>query len=175
MELDSPPSSPPPPSPAPLPLIPVITERPKSTSFSPPGLWVSTVPEAKVKPVEDSEATVPYNWSPDGGDPPGLSLPPLGQGPGAPTVVDEELSSEAPNPSPRDKLSVSAASQPTEGPNKPQEAIIPPSCSTEESRSVPPARYVPKRKTVPNPFVSGGLLTDFVSGMGAKVRPQRSI
>ncbi|KAI0693369.1 hypothetical protein BC835DRAFT_1085889 [Cytidiella melzeri] len=77
MELDSAPSSPSPPSPPPLPEaelpLPVVA---KSSSFSPPGLWVSASPQPQ--PVVIQTNNFSSNMSAKGDDPrgPSLTLPP---------------------------------------------------------------------------------------------------
>ena len=162
MELDSPGSSTPssPHLPTPPPRI-----QAKSVSFSPPGLWISTSPPKKAQEEQDENMT-PLHLSPDGGDPPGLSsLPVSTQKPistangGASVRVAEVKQPEKPVDTSASDMDddfmspkASAGSKPSATPEEPAKSASP----------APAAPYVPKRKVVPNPFVSGGLLTDFV-------------
>ncbi|KAI0345067.1 hypothetical protein BDW22DRAFT_1370783 [Trametopsis cervina] len=176
MELDSAPSSPLLPSPEPLP-EPArhMPEGTKSTSFSPPGLWVSTSPPHPQALV--TETNIPsLSLSPDSDNPPGLSslsLPPL---PPARHVIDQVNVAESDTVTPLTGApsgtivpathvpgTVAVASKPSSVPltsaGEAEHLAIKPTPSPTPSATP----YVPKRRTVPNPFVSGGLLTDFVS------------
>lgn len=172
MELDSqsstPASSPPP--------VSVDQAQPatrlKSTSFSPPGLSITVPPEAELPQVEVGSGAepgapqTPPTMSPDSDSPPGLSLPPLSTQSGSwsaglltnsPSVasskghIEESPSTTATlvssPPIRDDKAGIAVNGAITVGEVDPQSAAAP---------------YVPKRKTVPNPFVRGGVLTDFV-------------
>ncbi|KAI0078147.1 hypothetical protein K474DRAFT_1771230 [Panus rudis PR-1116 ss-1] len=150
MELDSPGSSPT--------LTPAVAsvraqdKRPKSMSFSPPELRVSTSPSSLPGPGPDVHIS-PLHLSPDSSDPPGLDIPSF-----LPPV----------SPAPAEQLTSNRHASRTDSP---QVADVPGTepertLSTERhsSGSAEPAPYKPRRKPIPNPFVSGGLLTDFVSG-----------
>lgn len=165
MDLDSPSSSP-----AMSPVIPPVPPSPhrlqtKSASFSPPGLWISTSPQQPAV-VADRQIT-PLHLSPDNGDPPGLSmLPPSQQSRDVPpaTPVDTEVKQIEKIGTPGSTLSDTShtivASPPLKQSITTEEHSQPTTPTPEPTAAAAP--YVPKRKIVPNPFVSGGLLTDFV-------------
>ncbi|EKM56030.1 uncharacterized protein PHACADRAFT_257049 [Phanerochaete carnosa HHB-10118-sp] len=120
--------------------------------------------------------------SPDSDSPPGLSLPPLSAQPAAwtsgtvtasssvATVATskervDELLSAASTLIPSQPARVNKSDSSVEGELRGTEVIQRP--------ATPATPYVPKRKTVPNPFVRGGVLTDFVgSAPPGKAVPQ---
>lgn len=171
MELDSRSSTP-------ASSLPPITEtgsqtsaRLKSTSFSPPGLSIAMPPEGeppKAATTSTTESSVPPNMSPDSDSPPGLSLPPLTAQPitwapatSSPVVISKERVDQSPS------TSTTLVSSPPASADK--SALLakggPEGSEADQQPAAPAAPYVPKRKTVPNPFVRGGVLTDFVGNM----------
>ncbi|GJE88033.1 WD40-repeat-containing domain protein [Phanerochaete sordida] len=174
MELDSR-SSTPASSPPPVPEAEAqSTSRFKSTSFSPPGLSITMPPERDLPHVKASSATerraphTPPQMSPDSDSPPGLSLPPLS---GQPTTWATGLLITSPSvASSREHIEQSPSTTTTLVSSPPVSAdktgtvlkAGPGSIEIVQRSESPAAPYVPKRKTVPNPFVRGGVLTDFV-------------
>ena len=179
MELDSAPSSPLSPSSASLLEVnglPQVTA--KSASFSPPGLGLSVSPQ----PVAGQANVAPTTLSSDHSS---HSKPPIiarteeaqfaSPTYSTPTTTKEETATADLSPGGTENTlpSYSAATDTI----VPLRVSIPPSPAGDvptpvtthptvaESTAAP---YVPKRKTVPNPFVSGGLLTDFVSSSAAR-------
>ena len=163
--------------------------RVKSKSFSPPGLTITMPSQQKLAKPEPLPVAKPValptspNLSPDSDSPPGLSLPPLSaQSTAWPSVVPEvdpsvALSRERPVESPvtftmvvpSPTAEMENAVPPVEGSS---DGAVPTKQSS-DSPGAPAAPYVPKRKTVPNPFVRGGVLTDFVgSAPPGKTLPQ---
>lgn len=178
MELDSRSSSP---AYSPPPVQQEESDRIKSTSFSPPGLSIpipspqqSSQPEtfSSLQTVQQPKHR-PLSSSPDSDDPPGLSLPPL---PADFTSSSKLLRANTAEIAHMDQVkslipsavrSTELKSLPTPEPAKLSVVV---DASGSQAAVTP---YVPKRKTVPNPFVSGGLLTDFVGNTPlGKTTPQ---
>ncbi|KIP10287.1 hypothetical protein PHLGIDRAFT_249413 [Phlebiopsis gigantea 11061_1 CR5-6] len=159
-------------------------DRSNSNSFSPPGL---SVPELAEQPQTLLQTSFSYTGrtqprapssSPESDNPPGLSLPPL------PTETTPSSSSKvgtreptiAPSkeqPTSRTRATVPTVAQSPSAPSKLEKLAVPvntssttpPSDQSPDGSTATATPYVPKRKTVPNPFVSGGVLTDFVGKM----------
>ena len=181
MELDSAPSSPLSPSSASLLEVnglPQVTA--KSASFSPPGLGLSVSPQ--LQPVAGQANVAPTTLSSDHSS---HSKPPIiarteeaqfaSPTYSTPTTTKEETATADISPGGTENTlpSYSAATDTI----VPLRVSIPPSPAGDVPTPVTThptvaastaAPYVPKRKTVPNPFVSGGLLTDFVSSSAAR-------
>jgi hypothetical protein len=178
MDLASEPSSPSPLSPAPLPTAtqPVETSN-KPTSFSPPGLCAS--PSPQLQPVVNRTDVPPMDLSVKHHSSPELSPAPLPEKSWSVTPVRPiHVAPEQTNADIVQSLSdihtipsASSAGTVVESPYVPAASISPiygeKSGTASSSVDFSPA-YVPKRKIVPNPFVSGGLLTDFVSSSATK-------
>lgn len=151
-------------------LSPAAEQKPESISRSPPGLFLSTS-AVSIESVHIS----PMHLSPDNGDPPGLSLSFF---PSPPT--DSTVTQTKPVDTQSSRSSEGVDNAITGRKVVPEDNAIdesPPSGSyrshspQHSEEAVPiPIPYKPKRKLVPNPFVSGGFVTDFVS-----VTPQKSL
>ncbi|KAI0093788.1 hypothetical protein BDY19DRAFT_918959 [Irpex rosettiformis] len=175
MELDSTPSSPSPLSHTPLLEIdhpPLATT--KSTPFSPPGFGVPVSPQPQAVVNQPNVSPImPLN----SGYPPELSAasqpeqPPLASlvrpvpvvTNGDTITTDQPQRDKEPPSSSYSAVTVTAASPHVSVPSAP--VVDAASTVTAHTTAAP---YVPKRKIVPNPFVSGGLLTDFVSSLTAR-------
>lgn len=178
MEIDSRSSTPvntPPPASEPQLQSP---PRVKSTSFSPPGLSSpQQLPQTKTSPPPPLHAPPrPFSASPDSDEPPGLSLPPLPAGPLISSPKTDKTVPTANSQKSKEGTAMSAVSSTIPAPisDTPQVLVHGGSSPSVEdgakassqqpttSVTPPAAPYVPRRKTVPNPFVSGGMITDFV-------------
>ena len=157
-------------------------DRSNPNSFSPPGLSVPMPAEQSRPPLKTSPSRTskpqprPPSSSPESDNPPGLSLPPLPAESTPPTLskVGTREPTVAPDrnqsTSPTRATVVPAVLQPPSVPSKLEKLVMPahasstpsPSDQSVNSSTATATPYVPKRKTVPNPFVSGGVLTDFV-------------
>ncbi|CAL1703375.1 unnamed protein product [Somion occarium] len=163
MELDSPGSSP---TLAPTGLLTQSEDdRPKSMSLSPPGLSLST--SSSSSPPGLDVHLSPLHLSPDSGDPPGLAIPAYESRPPhvlSSTPTDDGTAVGSTRVEATPTKSFTPTSQPVQSSPTPPgtDVTIVPNVKQE------PAPYKPKRKPVLNPFVSGGLLTDFVSGSVAR-------
>ncbi|KAI0792740.1 hypothetical protein C8Q75DRAFT_579545 [Abortiporus biennis] len=171
MELDSPPGTPHL-SPA-NPIVPsspsVSSSKSQSMSLSLPELDVVTTAPSS---VDETAKISPLELSPDHGDAPGLDFgtPTSEQLASFPAVVPKKLSTTSSPPGSPDyspSLSLAALGAEAERPIS--------AADNSESPSTSSVPYYPKRKAVPNPFVSGGFVTDFVSTnqQTVKVLPQK--
>lgn len=163
----------------------------KSTSFSPPGLSVpipshQQLSQLETSPLLQTESRLrPPSSSPESDDPPGLSLPPLLAEFVSPSKVGK--TDTVATPAKEQLKSPVLSSRPTEHQlptsTKPENLRVSTNITTTQSATnmgqssggstTAATPYVPKRKTVPNPFVSGGLLTDFVGNIPpGKTTPQ---
>lgn len=191
MELDSPPSSPTlSPTVEPVKQVtPPPRERSLSYSprtFSPPQLSISTTDTSQS--LATSEARIsPMHLSPVGGDAPGLMItpevlefhrtftppvdrsnlhlpPPKEPAQGKKVSPQASISPPSQLPPPLERVPSASLSSVPPTPSTPSTPTVTPGAPSEPSRSESePTPYVPKRKAVPNPFVSGGYLNDFVS------------
>ncbi|KAH8100193.1 hypothetical protein BXZ70DRAFT_174397 [Cristinia sonorae] len=187
MELDSPPSSPTL-TPVVEPSKPTTPSdlRAKSLSysprtFSPPRLSIVTSSTSQTLVAPEEARISPMHLSPDDGDAPGLAITPEAiefHRAYTPPVDRSNLQlppSKAPSPPQRPPLGspiIPAADHPAPAsvPSQPP-AVLSTSPSAPSGNGTPegsrspaePTRYVPKRKAVTNPFVSGGFLSDFVT------------
>ncbi len=150
-------------------------EKTTSSPWSPPGLFLTTT-SALTPPTSDVHIS-PMQLSPDSGDPPGLSLSFFPSTSPQPSVAAEEppalpvkraqdhVPDEDFNRVPGADVAAFAAEQ-----ARASESLSDHIPKDPGSSAPTPAPYKPKRKPVPNPFVSGGFVTDFVS-----VTPQKSL
>lgn len=157
MELDSPGSSPTLASAA----LPTQSEedRPKSMSLSPPSRSVSTSPTF-VPSKLDLNAS-PLHLSPSSAEPPGLAVPVAETSAATLQLLPATPGSILTAPGKGVSQGQAVDTQTSE-----YKAFAPQASVTPSQPDTVPSK--PKRKPVHNPFVSGGLLTDFVSGSAAK-------
>ena len=161
MELDSPGSSPTVASAA----LPAQSEedRPKSMSLSPPTHSVSTSPTSVPSKFDlnvDSLHLSPHSAEPS--DLAGYTAESGATGPRPPQPITPAslLAASGHTVSPARDVGAPHTQPSNQGAFVPQVVVAPNQPDT--------ASYKAKRKPVHNPFVSGGLLTDFVSGSAAK-------
>lgn len=158
-------------------------------TFSPPELSLSTTDTSQTLAATEARVS-PLRLSPDSGDAPGLSItpeviafhktftPPVDRtnlrlpSPKEsipPQKPQQELQPGAPAAALAQPVGVEPALTrpslaPFVTPTPPTPVIVPEARALDPPPpQTEPARYVPKRKAVPNPFVSGGYLSDFVS------------
>ncbi|KAI0763660.1 hypothetical protein BC629DRAFT_1596860 [Irpex lacteus] len=180
MELDSAPSSPSPSSPVSLPEVHHLPkDATKSASFSPPGLGVPMSPQAQ--PAVSHARLLSVDLPSHSETPPVLpaisqSEPPRPASPVRPVPIARDEDTTSRDRSPNDAHIKPPLRSPGTVTAVPLRVTVPAPLPDSTGRVVTPspavtptaAPYVPKRKIVPNPFVSGGLLTDFVSTSAAK-------
>lgn len=137
----------------------------EASPHSPRGLMLSTS-SASVEDVHIS----PMHLSPDNGDPPGLSFSFFPASTGQSTTLMDVPKFAHLQTKPTEEVvhrevaqspTAPVISDPAEQSHPPEAPADHTSISSDVTASTP-APYKPKRKAVPNPFVSGGFVTDFV-------------